>query len=229
MSSISFATRSRSVRLRGAERFHMASICSKVAMSGLNIYDTASSPSWTRKILPQDHYALRYQSNQYEQALVGALGTGWMSLRHPTTGVKIDTFAITLNTALVLGSDVVKLMARLHGQCEIHAFIPPWDAKFIAGLIESGLRPNLFRQDMGWKEVSDLLNHSATSEETVVTSFSVTESFPGWDGETDSAKDWDTELARLDPTLCLKEENWSSYHFGDGTTFMSLEKAAGGT
>jgi len=110
----------------------------------------------------------------------------------------VESFALLLNTALVLGSDPVCLAARLHGQCEIHAYVEGPNRAWLADVIEAGLDQGVYRPVLrpmgpdgsqgepfptGWAEVVELLRRD--SDDPVVASYSVTDGFPnpgvaGW-------------------------------------------------
>jgi len=89
-----------------------------------------------------------------------------------------DLFSTALNTAIELGSPPVRLCAFLHGQCEIHGWIAEEDRSTFADIIADGRRLGIFRSEMGWEGVIDLLRDVETHPGEVVTSYSVTESFP---------------------------------------------------
>lgn len=223
MSHIRFDNGNESVTLRGAERHHMSAVCNGIASSVMHIMDSSTSPSWTRRMLPPGHYALSEEPFRYEETFRTWLRVDGRGMRHPVSGESVDAFAMTLNTALRLGSDEVRLMARLHGQCELHAFIPPGECDFVAGLVDSGLAMGLYRPGMCWEDVAALLRSSGGAGRTVVTSYSVTETFPGWDSEKDAPNDWAAALEALDPLFALRREDWGRYYFGNGVTAMSLE------
>lgn len=88
-----------------------------------------------------------------------------------------------LNTAIAVGSRPVQLLARLHGQCEIHAWVDGKDRAWLAGVIDEGRRSGVLRARSGWEEVAELLRSRDDGE--VVTSFSGCDQFPsphviGW-------------------------------------------------
>ena len=74
------------------------------------------------------------------------------------------------------GSDVIKLLARLHAQCDIHAYVRGKNRNWFADIIEHGREYNILRKDQGWEEIVKMLRKN--DRETVVTSYSVCESFP---------------------------------------------------
>jgi hypothetical protein len=76
---------------------------------------------------------------------------------------------------LKMGSDPVKLMARIHLGCELHMWLEGEHRGFVADLITEGLEQNMFRGGMGWEQAIEwLLN----DEGMVVFSYSVTPAFP---------------------------------------------------
>lgn len=104
-------------------------------------------------------------------------------------GHRIKLFSLVLNTAVRVGSDPVKLAARLHGQCELHCWVDGKDRAWLAGIIARGLEDGVFRDvsavtgsrggplvEKGtWESVMQLL--ISRDDEPVVTSYSVCESF----------------------------------------------------
>lgn len=102
------------------------------------------------------------------------LSLAWDNFMHK--GEKIEAFSVLLNTAILLGSDVVQLAAHVHGQCEIHAFVRGSNRKWLAAKIRHGRAQNVLQSGMGWEAVVDLLERR--DDEPVVTSYSVCEQFP---------------------------------------------------
>lgn len=121
-------------------------------------------------------------------------------------GVHLRTANLDLNTALVAGSDPVRLAAKLNGWCEQHCWVEGPDRKWLADIIDEGLRTGLYRRgfwyvgevtnmpakdhpnrkwsDQGWDDVLALLRES--DDGPVVLSYSVTDGFPnskiaGWE------------------------------------------------
>jgi hypothetical protein len=122
-------------------------------------------------------------------------------------GVALDNFELMLNTVLAGGTDEQCLLARLHAQCEIHAYVEGPDRAWLANLIEHGLADGVFREsltpeippgvrgeprDNGWHDVVALLRHRA--DEPVVTSYSVCDEFPNPNVST-----WEAPADALDP------------------------------
>lgn len=141
-----------------------------------------------------------------------------------------DLFDCCLNTALTIGGDQLKLAARLHGQCEIHCYVEGKNRKWLSDIIEKGLG-QVFRKETqgygkGWEDVISLLRER--DDCPVVTSYSVTDSFPNqfitnysrkkWEKLDEDAK-WDVSVKALrkqmDGLLELTPDNWSQYYFGE--------------
>lgn len=204
----------------------MAQVINGVAQVAFDSQDWPGTPAWTRAILPPGCYVGKRQGRDYEENFKTWLAVGGEGMRHPGTGEPLNAFAVVLNTAWALGSDAVRLMVRIHGQCEIHGHVLPDDAGFVADIIDTGLASGLYRVDMGWDDVAALLRAAQKEREAVVMSFSVTDSFPGWDEKKDEQMEWDAAFAALDATLEIRAKDWEDYHFGSGITAMALKKVA---
>jgi hypothetical protein len=121
-------------------------------------------------------------------------------VRLMVAGIELHSSNVDLNTALVAGSDPVRLAAKISGWCEVHCWVEGSDRAWLAGIIDQGLKTGIYRRglryagdpdgpkdqwaDQGWGQVLDLLR--ARDDEPVVLSYSVTGSFPnreiaGWE------------------------------------------------
>lgn len=106
---------------------------------------------------------------------------------------------VALNTALLTGSDAIRLAAKVYGLSEQHGFIEGEDRAWCADVIEAALDAALYRRrryvadypggprttlvDYGWDDVLALLRER--DDGPVALSYSVTERFPnrlvaGW-------------------------------------------------
>lgn len=137
-------------------------------------------------------------------------------------GVRLESANVDLNTALVAGSDPVRLAAKIHGWCEQHCWVDGPDRGWVAAIIDEGLRAGLYRRglwysdqpdgprdkwsDQGWGDVLTLLREHDGGP--VVLSYSVTDSFPdresaGWDATDDlwyelpDDEQWDRAMVGL--------------------------------
>lgn len=252
MSRIYFHSEHGEGEVYGAERAYMGSLCGDLFVMSLGIdhdHDSPHSPSPLRRILNPGHYAatLNYTGRQFAQTLSTALHVGMDGPVLIVDGKPIDTFAAALNTAYVMGSDAVKLAARLHGQCELHAYVEGPNRAWLAGIIERGLETAVLRPSMKWEEVAAFLR--SRDDCPVVTSYSVCEQFPnaraaGWEPPVDEESgepDWDAwdDIAQAErwqlamqglreggAGLELKPDNWQTFYFGDGANGFQLRRIA---
>lgn len=153
----------------------------------------------------------------------------------------LETWALSLNTALRAGSDVVALASRIAAQAEIHCYVEGENRDWMRSLILEGRRVGLLRADAGWEDVMSLLSKSDTGP--VVLSYSVTESFPNsgvagwcpedatddlaWDGWYDlpDAQKWEMGMSGLRQSgsdgLELSPKNLR-YPFGHSMSFIDI-------
>ena len=151
-------------------------------------YDTYHA-SW--KGLPPGVMSPRRFDPEPERRLAAALKTALHveDLQLDVAGVRLHTGDVELNTALVAGSDPIRLAAKIHGWCEAHAWVDGPDREWMAGIIEDGLATGIYRRTLpapsgdtrpphtqGWEDVLGLLRESADGP--VVMSYSVCDDFP---------------------------------------------------
>jgi hypothetical protein len=142
-------------------------------------------------------------------------------------------------------------MARLHGQCELHAYVEGANRAWLADIIERGRETDVLRPQMKWEQVAEFLR--SRDDCPVVTSYSVCDQFPnrhvaGWvapmskyedTGEeyedTDAwydlpeAERWQRAMDGLRAQgngLELKPDNWNTFHFRDGVNGFQLRRIA---
>ncbi len=93
---------------------------------------------------------------------------------------------ILANTPVVMG-ETLAFLAKMHGYCEIHAYVEEDNREWLAGVIERGRKKNMLRPNMGWE---DVMEHLRCGDGGVVaTSYSVCDSFPEPEPENYS-EDW---------------------------------------
>lgn len=192
MSAIYFHTQYEDAAVRGTERFLMGSSIFDVTWGFLSRFaneENKTQPSPLRKLIKPGHYSLNMRGNNaFCESLRNAFSVCMGDLKFVVDGQEIDPWHIQLNTAIDIGGPELALYARLHGQCEIHAFVEGQNRDWLAGIIERGLDIGLYRKDSGWEKVIELLRSSA--EHPVFTSYSVCEQFPnggvcGWEDDED--------------------------------------------
>lgn len=237
MSGINFRTRTATARVSGSERAYAGILCHDLLWVATGIEHTLSWPDrWHRvaAMFPDGHYI----HDEFARARVpNQRGPHLGSLVRTAMSMAGDGFLeVALNTAMLLGNDAVRLLARLHGQCEIHAWVADSDREWLAGIIEEGRATNVLRPDMGWEAVRDLLLDMNGAPGNVYTDYTVTDSFPSlwasdpardyrqtpvfdatweaWDALTDAER-WDRAEAGMAarPLLRLTPNEWETYVF----------------
>jgi hypothetical protein len=241
VSRIYFSTQCEGTReVLGAERAYMGLLCNDLA-AGL-------MPHWREDLDAILLGSMRGRLVTCTSDLARA-DIVRMYLRHEDeavfhlNGEPLENFDLVLNTVLAMGSDPLCLLARLHGQCEIHAYVEGPNRAWMAGLIRQGLAAGLYRRGVGWEAVAEFLEQS--DSEPVVTWYSVTGGFPGqhvadqfapegadvdawYDGLTDDQR-WEHSIAGLRSRVTgltdLRPENLRA-RFGHGKTMFDLINAS---
>lgn len=180
MSRIYFHSEHGEAEVYGPERHMAGHICMTLLTAALGA-DTdgffGEEPHPLAKLLPDDCYLHKDHGQRFMSAFRTWFRTAGEDERFKTpNGEGVSPFVASLNTAWVMGSDPVKLMARLHGQCEMHAYVEGPNRAWLAEIIERGRAAGIMRAKMGWESVVELLR--SRDDGPVVTSYSVTDSFP---------------------------------------------------
>lgn len=244
MSKIYFHNMHREVvEVSGSERYYAGRLCSDLLLASLSI---------NADRLPTDPLLLKCVDKRSAREVLAQhslidmyntftlfLRTGSMSFHYDDRELSSDTtaFDASLNTALAIGSDPVKLIARLHGQCELHTYVEEHNRAWLARIIQQGIGMGVLRGGMGWNFVEALLWQTEVFPGPVVASFSGTSSFPDVEmvelgaGEQEAAfyelpepEQWRLCMGtlRTDPSLELKPENWHDFRFTNGITGFDL-------
>lgn len=234
MSRIYFHSQHGTSEVRGSERAMAGGLCTDLLRVALRLNDRFMCPDDAARYLtlfPAGHYIHGLTRDERLRASIDT-----------AVSVGDEFFTAALNTALDIGSDPVKLMARLHGQCEIHAYVEGPNRAWLADIIDGGRRIGVLRANMGWESVVTLLQ--SRDDGPVVTSYSVTEQFPNPgvadfhapetdDEDADEYEAWEAlpveerwSLAlagiRSERGLELKPDVWNDFYFGDGTNGYDL-------
>lgn len=212
MSRFYFHTKTHDVSIGGSERCHFKWLCTQLFDAWLGDSLHPSVLQRFRKMLRPDHYASRavYDRDCEQRLKIALHGDDPYVLEW--NGHPINLSHLRWNTALALGSNPVKLAARLHAQCEIHAWVAGSNREWLACIIEEGLHSGIFRTPLRqppyeWIDVVTLLREDA--QEAVITSSSYTAQF--------------SSMPRTPPPLLeLRPDNWSTYRIGTGITGMDL-------
>ncbi len=142
---------------------------------------TARARSW-----PDTGYSALHTLNDGLRTALRAFGFPLV-----VAGVPLHTGDIELNTALVLGSPILALAAKLHGWCESFCWVEGPNRKWLADLIDEGLSAGIYRRGIwyeakpdtarewssqGWENCTGLLR--SRDDGPMVLSYSVCEQFP---------------------------------------------------
>ncbi len=226
MSSIYFhsTNRYRYAALRGSERVYFGMLFSNITWAVLEFVaeDWGRERALLRKVFPPGHYA--HNSANFQESAKQSLSVG--STPIILNGKEIEILPLVLNTAYTMGSEPIKLAARLHGQCEIHAYVKGENRQWLANIIRQGRKTKIFRDGMGWDSVIALLEEG--NDSPIVTSYSGCEEFPNygyWEGikkewqDLSFAERFDKCFSNLEKSgggLELKPDNWGTFYFRDG-------------
>lgn len=232
MSKIYFHARDCEAEVSGSERFFMGGMLDALAFSTLDHSDLKKRIKFTK-----DHYIKNKIESESDlspaekQSLQNAIqfGTdGAILLWDELTKNYQSPFTWQLNQAWRLGSDPVRLCARIHGQCEIHAWIQKDNYSWMATIIRMALKYKILREEirgapLGWDNVLKLLKD--TKSEYVVLSYSVTNSFPDGDlldmgdefYDLSADEQWDKCIVELTKNkgLEITPACWDEFHYGE--------------
>lgn len=213
MSRVYFHSPSGTTEILGSERAYMSGVIEDITC-GFVASDIRYEHGRQRYVdlLPADSY-LRRMNGDGDSFWQNSFLTAWrvgMSLSYK--GLMLDTFTLSLNTAVLVGDAPIRLLARIHAQCEIHGYILGPDRSEIADVIDAGLERSIYRRDSGLEELATFLRSS--DSEPVVTSYSVTEGFPNclvgdwmppWP---EGVKSWDELPEDVQQTRTDRSEAW---------------------
>lgn len=197
MSRLYFHSPSGDAQLKGSERRWLAGLVNDLAVGMLDLHN-ANRVDRLISLAAPGHFIAQH-ADRYPNGM--ALETAYrLAFLHDDPyspaliqhrGHRIDTFSLALNTAMQLGNEQIRLAARLHAQCEVHAWVDGPNRAWLANVIENGLEAGIYRRrlayrdgseaepkwsDQGWDDVIGLLR--SRDDEPVVTSSSVTDQFP---------------------------------------------------
>jgi hypothetical protein len=225
------------IGISGSERFNMGFVVTDLFFGVLSRLDFDE----VKQFLPEDSY-LRSKINSqsfYKSLRVYAHTGGLIGAGFVYNGKHYDQFDIASNTVMRMGSDAVKLYARIHGQCEIHCYVMPDNIEWFNSIVKQGLKDRIFREGHGWEDVLNIENKNGSP---IVFSYSVCDAFPNpytaeWEDDygNDTFYDlpyeeqWDMSFNKLreDKSLEITPGNWKDYFLGDGISALDFLYKAG--
>lgn len=234
MSHILFASPESEIRISGRERALMGIYLSNIPLAIYPPWLPEDEP-WSRLVRP-DSYLLA-PSNA--RAWAERFRTAWQIADHHFTVNPLD---VSLNTASAIGSDELRVMAWIHGQCEVHGYIEGVHRPWLAARIDRALDVGLIRRDPfgydGWPALATWLRDD--TQHPVVMSYSVCDQFPAeppglsdeeyeaWEEMPNSAK-WVGGLDRLRAgggnVGALDPDTIADRRYGDGRSILDLANA----
>lgn len=240
MSRIYFHSEHGTAELRGSERAHMGVLCNDLMLGVIG--DLYCAKDWLIPLIPHDHHILmdRLKPESGLSSFLRGMDSAFI-----VDGKRVETWIVSLNTAWTIGGDPLRLLARLHGQCEIHCWVEGVNRKWLAGIIREGRKSGLYRENQGWEAVTNLLE--SRDDCPVVCSYSVCEQFPNYGClpadhplkmredesryddfyELPSAEAWQactTGLRDQGNGLELRPDKWADFRFDDGHSIFTLPR-----
>lgn len=207
MSSVTFNSPSGSARLHGSERAYAGCHTYDIALGALNL-DSFGIKDRIMPFVTPGHYLHTTDESRWRNTFETCWRVGYSDLLE-IDGVVHDPWHLTLNTAIVAGSDAINWLARMHATCEIHGYVEGPHREWLADIIAQGRADKVLRSNMGWEDVIDLLR--SNYDEPVVMSYSVCDGFPN-----PSVSDWadvkpkpeTDQYGELDDDEEAEWENW---------------------
>ncbi|BAD58876.1 hypothetical protein [Nocardia farcinica] len=247
MSRIYFHSPSGDAEVSGRERTHFGLITHETSIA--HLIGTVGRFNLRRVLHPESwaYQAAEGVDTRMLSLALGPFGEDKGAFVH--NGKRVNHWHLLLNTLIQQSGDSIRLAARIHAQCEVHGYVEGPDRAWLADLIEDARVDGVFRADMGWETVIELLR--ARDDEPVVMSYSLCDPFPNpwsttWtpesveraDDEDDQGEDreswyqlphaeqWATGLAWLrdeaNGRRRLQPDTWADFGFGEGLTATDL-------
>lgn len=238
MARIYFNSPSGSADIRGVERYHAEQAVRDHMWKELG--GEEQGIELLRPYLPDFWQNMPAREIKYFLNASRSFGGGVVTI----DGYDLDLHNVALSSSMKSGSDGLRLLARLHAQCEIYCWVEGHNRAWLAHLIRAQRTDGILRKEVGWEELADFL--LSRDDEPVVCSYSGSDDFPNYSllpqnhrlkkreaaGEDiDDIFDawcrmrWTTqwklcmqELRKLPGRLELRPDDWETYHFGDGIT-----------
>lgn len=238
MSRVYFHSPTDTAELRGTERAYAGMVTDQI---GFSTFFAVVGEKWINELIDPAHPLKSLGTNRatWREHLRREMTSHWLGDKPIIVrdGVPVDSWDLVLNTVLAAGTDALRLLARLHAQCEIHARVEGEHRAWLAGIIEAGRAERVLRQQVGWEEVAAMLRRR--DDEPVVMSYSVCDQFPNrsastWTSPSADGDEWydlpnDEQWKHGMEWLrgegggsVLSPENWETYRFGHQLSAFDL-------
>lgn len=94
-----------------------------------------------------------YDAQQrFKSSLELKLNSGVSDVVFEVAGHRFNSGNIALNTALVAGSRPIVLAAKIHGWCEVHAWVDGPDRAWLADIVGEGLTAGIYRRGIWYSD-----------------------------------------------------------------------------
>lgn len=167
MSSVDFKSEHAAANLRGSEGHYLQSLPAHIAIGLLNPTSFRARDSLAGIIEPASHLL-----TLNDAAFGTFFTTSWFTDiggEFAWRGQPLDTFQISLNTAVALGGDPLRFACRLGAKG--YPYVEGPSRAWLASIIDEGLSTGVFRSPgQGWEEVAGMLRER--DDEPVVITFS---------------------------------------------------------
>ncbi len=158
MSDVLFQTRAGSATLAAAERARAATLVDDLAIGLLGPHRPAVARRLTGMTHP-DHFLRSVPADTpawlegFRAAFTSHVDTGLLQV----DGRTVETFPLALNSTVLVGNDVIRLLAWLHAESEARGYVEPPHRTWLARIVDDGLTTGLLRRSAGWDAVTGLL------------------------------------------------------------------------
>jgi hypothetical protein len=159
VSHLYFHTLHGDIAVKGVERGHLERLGERAGAMSITPLSAADEQRLASLLQPDNFFSRGAEP-----------GTAWVS--SAVDGMAdFNSRILVRNSAILHGSDQVRLAVRLNAQCEIHSWVDGPNRAWLADIIEAGLDRSAYYRSGGWLEVIEFLR--IRDDEPVVTSSSL--------------------------------------------------------
>ena len=211
-------------RISGRERAYMSTFLNRLT---LGLFNFKYGSDNIKQLVPCDSWVHETNSDFEESFKLWYSNDSSAYLN--INDEQISTFTFALNTAYAMGNDVIKLMARIHSQCEIHCYVKNEHIEWFLSIVKQGLDTKILRAEQGWEELLKIKTNG-----DLVLSYSVCERFPnrGYDIDDDEwyenmtyEDQWVHSFNKLEDGLEISPEtfNYEYFYYRSKISYFDLD------